>query len=139
MENFNDENDFKLEEDEDEIAGEQVQEDTIQKQNDHSINWLIPEVSKKEEGEQLSASMVPMELDNQKSKPISDSHPESKNIPDVKTSAVTGVGLQELLQLIDEKLMQNDKVQQSQRVMERSEFDRKWRPTSPEKMGIAME
>ncbi|KAL3617385.1 hypothetical protein CASFOL_038798 [Castilleja foliolosa] len=39
----------------------------------------------------------------------------------VKTSAVTGVGLQELLELIDDKLGPC-------RVVERSVFDRKWRP-----------
>ncbi|CAA0839700.1 GTP-binding protein - chloroplastic [Striga hermonthica] len=43
----------------------------------------------------------------------------------VKTSAVTGVGLQELLEIIDEKLGQC-------RVVERGVFDRKWRPPRDE-------
>lgn len=44
----------------------------------------------------------------------------------VKTSAVTGVGLQELLALIDRKLTEQ------QNVVQRSygPFDRKWRPSS---------
>ncbi|XP_027074723.2 GTP-binding protein At3g49725, chloroplastic-like [Coffea arabica] len=45
----------------------------------------------------------------------------------VKTSAIMGVGLQELLELIDERLkIQNEKV------VERSIFDRKWRPPRSE-------
>ncbi|PIN13040.1 putative GTP binding protein [Handroanthus impetiginosus] len=50
----------------------------------------------------------------------------------VKTSAVTGVGLQELLELIDEKLG-------SCQVVERSIFDRKWRPPRREDNEIAIE
>jgi hypothetical protein len=44
----------------------------------------------------------------------------------MKTSAVTGIGLQELLQLIDKKL------NEQQTVVQRSygPFDRKWRPSS---------
>jgi hypothetical protein len=43
----------------------------------------------------------------------------------VKTSAVTGTGLQELLQLIDRKLSgQETVVQRSDGI-----FDRKWRPS----------
>ncbi|GER39619.1 GTP-binding protein [Striga asiatica] len=43
----------------------------------------------------------------------------------VKTSAVTGVGLQELLEIIDKKLGPS-------RVVERGVFDRKWRPPRDE-------
>lgn len=51
----------------------------------------------------------------------------------VKTSALTGVGLQELLELIDAKLS-------AQRVVERSSFDRKWRPPcTQEDSGVAVE
>ncbi|XP_073065301.1 GTP-binding protein At3g49725, chloroplastic [Primulina eburnea] len=49
----------------------------------------------------------------------SQSQPES--IVHVKTSSITGVGLAELLELIDEKLP-------CMQVVERSIFDRKWRP-----------
>lgn len=41
--------------------------------------------------------------------------------PHVKTSGITRVGLQELLELIDDKLKTDE-------VVERSVFDRKWRP-----------
>ncbi|GFP96318.1 GTP-binding protein at3g49725 chloroplastic [Phtheirospermum japonicum] len=50
----------------------------------------------------------------------------------IKTSAVTGVGLQELLELIDDKLGPC-------RVVERSVFDRKWRPPRNEDNEIAAE
>ncbi|XP_030538933.2 GTP-binding protein At3g49725, chloroplastic [Rhodamnia argentea] len=48
--------------------------------------------------------------------------------PHVKTSAMTGVGLQELLELIDEKLeVQSDRLKK-ENVVERSIFYSKWRP-----------
>lgn len=51
----------------------------------------------------------------------------------VKTSAVTGVGLQELLELIDAKLSTHS-------VVQRSSFDRKWRPPcTQEDSGAAVE
>ncbi|ESW13482.1 hypothetical protein PHAVU_008G200200 [Phaseolus vulgaris] len=58
--------------------------------------------------------------------------------PHVKASAITGVGLQELLELIDNKLcVQNKKGAQ---VVERSIYDRKWRPPhNQEESGIAVE
>lgn len=52
--------------------------------------------------------------------------------PHVKTSAMTGVGLQELLELIDEKLeLQNDRSKR-ENVVERSIFYSKWRPPRAE-------
>ena len=47
--------------------------------------------------------------------------PRPEFTPDVKTSAITKVGLQELLELIDDKL-------KKEKVVERTVFDRKWRP-----------
>ncbi|KAL4568806.1 hypothetical protein LXL04_024422 [Taraxacum kok-saghyz] len=51
----------------------------------------------------------------------------SKYTPDVKTSGITRVGLQELLDLIDDKL-------KSEKVAERSVFERKWRPPREERL-----
>lgn len=62
-----------------------------------------------------------------------------KRGPDVKTSAVTGVGLQELLELIDEKLKAQDERAKSQHIVERGIFDRKWRPPRDNNAGIAVE
>ncbi|XP_024185207.1 GTP-binding protein At3g49725, chloroplastic [Rosa chinensis] len=52
--------------------------------------------------------------------------------PHVRTSAITGVGLQELLELIDEKLKVPN-------VLEKGVFDRKWRPSRTEEAGLAVE
>ncbi|MCE3051214.1 hypothetical protein HAX54_049139, partial [Datura stramonium] len=49
----------------------------------------------------------------------------SESGPHVKTSALTGVGLQELLELLDEKL-------KPQKTIEKDIFDRKWRPPRTE-------
>ncbi|KNA21608.1 hypothetical protein SOVF_041610 [Spinacia oleracea] len=109
---FDDDSDYKFEEDEDEVA------DDEDDQKLESCNGSKTE----EEG------------------PDSHPGPESQHIPLVKTSAVTRVGLQELLELIDEKLVQIDKEQLSSRkVQEKGEFDRKWRPTQAENVSVAME
>ncbi|KAM7520368.1 hypothetical protein LguiB_019330 [Lonicera macranthoides] len=62
---------------------------------------------------------------------ISHSQTESP-VPRVETSAVTGVGLQELLELIDGKL-------QSQRVVKSNIINRKWRPPREEDSRIVVE
>ncbi|XP_004231950.1 GTP-binding protein At3g49725, chloroplastic isoform X2 [Solanum lycopersicum] len=56
----------------------------------------------------------------------------SESAPHVKTSALTGVGLQELLELLDEKL-------KPQKTIEKDIFDRKWRPPRTEDARIAVE
>lgn len=52
--------------------------------------------------------------------------------PDVKVSAITGVGLQELLEIMDERLKVQDNQQKATGVVERDFetdiFNRKWRP-----------
>ncbi|KAK6151124.1 hypothetical protein DH2020_016056 [Rehmannia glutinosa] len=60
------------------------------------------------------------------------SQSQSESTCHVKTSAVSGVGLQELLEIIDEKLGPGP-------VVERSVFDRKWRPPCSEDNEIAVE
>ncbi|KAI3813420.1 hypothetical protein L1987_18142 [Smallanthus sonchifolius] len=51
--------------------------------------------------------------------------------PHVKTSGITRVGLQELLELIDDKL-------KTDKVVERSVFDRKWRPPQKQDAGVVV-
>ncbi|KAK4393503.1 GTP-binding protein, chloroplastic [Sesamum angolense] len=63
---------------------------------------------------------------------VKSSQSQSESNGHVKTSAVTGVGLQELLELIDEKLGPSH-------VVERSIFDRKWRPPRREDNNVAVE
>ncbi|XP_010248316.1 PREDICTED: GTP-binding protein At3g49725, chloroplastic [Nelumbo nucifera] len=50
-----------------------------------------------------------------------DSYSQPQDVQHVETSAIMGVGLQELLSLIDEKL-------KTQKALERSSLNRKWRP-----------
>lgn len=60
----------------------------------------------------------------------------SESIPHIKTSAFTGVGLQELLELIDDRLKtENEKLPEP----ESNIFNRKWRPPRSEDNGIAVE
>ncbi|KAI3712992.1 hypothetical protein L1987_71562 [Smallanthus sonchifolius] len=51
--------------------------------------------------------------------------------PHVKTSGITRVGLQELLELIDDKL-------KTDKVVERSVFERKWRPPQKQDAGVVV-
>ncbi|XP_009606876.1 GTP-binding protein At3g49725, chloroplastic [Nicotiana tomentosiformis] len=57
---------------------------------------------------------------------------ESATDTHVKTSALTGVGLQELLELLDERL-------KPQKTIEKNIFNRKWRPPRTEDSRIAVE
>nr|XP_043606097.1 GTP-binding protein At3g49725, chloroplastic [Erigeron canadensis] len=61
----------------------------------------------------------------------SPSKPHHEFTADVKTSAVTRVGLQELLDLIDDKL-------KTEKLVERSVFDRKWRPPREQATGVVV-
>ncbi|XP_022945023.1 GTP-binding protein At3g49725, chloroplastic [Cucurbita moschata] len=58
--------------------------------------------------------------------------------PHVRISAKFGVGLRELLELIDDKLkVDQDERLKTQNVLERSIFERKWRPSQMEANGAA--
>jgi hypothetical protein len=59
--------------------------------------------------------------------------------PHVRTSAITGVGLQELLELIDEKLRIQDEKLKAEKVVQSGVFNRKWRPPRTEDAGVAVE
>ncbi|KAJ9564184.1 hypothetical protein OSB04_000150 [Centaurea solstitialis] len=56
---------------------------------------------------------------------------DSEYEPDVKTSALTRVGLQELLHLIDDKL-------KTEETVERNVFERKWRPPRDHDTGVVV-
>ncbi|KAJ0097745.1 hypothetical protein Patl1_28462 [Pistacia atlantica] len=68
-----------------------------------------------------------------------DSQSQDQHAPDVKISAITGVGLQELLQIIDERLKILDNKQKATNVVERDIFHKKWRPPRTEDSSIAVE
>lgn len=62
-----------------------------------------------------------------------DSQAQSEPLPHVKTSALTGVGLQELLELIDERA-----TQMPQNTPDATIFNRKWRPPRTEDADVAI-
>lgn len=144
-ENFEYDYNDNFDEDEDEFADEQQlqgdETDDRQLQSEYSDGWLQPESDE----EQVYASQGWTASGSQKGISVDESKTEAKDVdshtqmPHVKTSAVTGLGLKELLGLIDEKLMQLDEEQRSGTVVERSVFDRKWRPSRVKEAGIAVE
>lgn len=148
-ENFEENYEDNFDEEEGEIGDElQLQEDeTMENQEiEYSDGWLGPGSDQESDEEQVYASMGwkkglgdEKKVSNEEGDSEADSTKE--HVPHVKTSAVTGVGLQELLELIDEKLTKlEEERRQSQRVVGRSVFDRKWRPPPrAEDTGIAVE
>lgn len=87
-------------------------------QNASFVGWEASEEQQKESPK--DQGMIGKDLGSQ--------HESS---PHVKTSAIMGVGLQELLKLIDEKL-------KTERVVERGIFDCKWRPPRAEDTSVAV-
>ena len=120
-----------------ELSYGDVQETMDDHEGDYSDGWLS---AGGEESEDDSGSLHKWKtLDDQQSGSFEDRRMTKKDscsqpqcIPHVKTSAMMGVGLQELLELIDEKL-------DTQMVVERNSFDRKWRPPRTEDAGTAVE
>ncbi|CAF2084860.1 unnamed protein product [Brassica napus] len=106
---------------EDSIAEETeatVDEDQIQNQEDDSDEWLLSEDENVSDSELWK---VPEEAKVDAAQ---------KSGPDVRVSALTGVGLKELMYLIDEKLSGEDEKRKSETIVERNDFQsRKWRPS----------
>jgi len=129
-----DEDNFKVEEDD--VKSELLAENEGMKEvgfetmeeKDYSDGWLYDDLV--DEGDRQNES-IEKHSDLDKDNSIGPSGPH------VKTSAITGVGLQELLELIDQKLsVLNNKGAQ---VVERSIYERKWRPPQNQESGIAVE
>ncbi|GFZ18841.1 GTP-binding protein, HflX [Actinidia rufa] len=103
-------------------------------QSDYSNGWILSE----DEDETLNEMGWKTPNDQQSmvseegTKTENSSHSQSLSVPHVKTSAIMGVGLQELLELIDSKL-------KSQNVVERNIIDRKWRPPRTEDTDMTVE
>ncbi|KAJ0253720.1 GTP-binding protein [Hirschfeldia incana] len=95
-----------------------VDEDQIQNQEDDSDEWLLSE------DENVSDSEL------WKVPEVAKVDAAQKSGPDVRVSALTGVGLKELMYLIDEKLNGEDEKRKSETIVERNDFQsRKWRPS----------
>ncbi|KAI9089374.1 hypothetical protein K1719_029653 [Acacia pycnantha] len=99
-------------------------EDTLVDEDDSFLPWTVceqqNEPSNKDRGMENACNVGP-------------------SGPHLRTSAITGVGLQELLELIDEKLKIQDEKSKTTKMAEGSIFNRKWRPPRPEDSGIQVE
>lgn len=106
---------------------------------DYSDGWLLSEDDQENVDEYWKTP------DDQQSEPTkidlmeNDSQSQDQHAADVKISAITGVGLQELLQIIDERLKILDNKQKAPNVVEGDIFHRKWRPPRAEDSSIAVE
>ncbi|XP_041017024.1 GTP-binding protein At3g49725, chloroplastic [Juglans microcarpa x Juglans regia] len=106
--------------------------------SDHSDGWLHEETTGKEI---LSGRAGDVKTNEPSKDCIMDKDLSSQGLPGahIRTSAITGVGLQELLELIDEKLRIQDEKMKAEQGVEKGIFHRKWRPPRAEDAGIAVE
>ncbi|XP_028764285.1 GTP-binding protein At3g49725, chloroplastic [Neltuma alba] len=99
-------------------------EDTLVDEDDSSLPWTVCE----QQNEPLN-----------KDRGVENACTVGLSGPHVRTSAVTGVGLQELLELVDEKLKIQDEKSKPEKMAEGSIFNRKWRPPRSENSDMAAE
>ncbi|XP_027331092.1 GTP-binding protein At3g49725, chloroplastic [Abrus precatorius] len=114
--------------------------ETKEEKEDYSDGWLY-EDTLVNEADFCSPSTVTDQQNesfNKENSVLKDSSLEQLG-PHVKTSAITGIGLQELLELIDNKLSVRDEKLQTAQVVERNIFERKWRPSHTQESSIAVE
>lgn len=126
--------DFQIDIEDDKLAVIQENEENL---DDDLDSWLSCE--DKVEWDDATASFAGWKTSEDQPKEVSvlpnaikrdiKSRPEYS--PDVKTSAITRVGLQELLDLIDDKL-------KTEKVVERTVFDCKWRPPQSHDTGVVV-
>ncbi|KAJ1388029.1 P-loop containing nucleoside triphosphate hydrolase [Sesbania bispinosa] len=114
--------------------------ETIEEKEDYSDGWLYDDTLVNEDDFSSPSSVA----DQQNESYIKGNGMEKDSLigqsgPHVKTSAFTGVGLQELLELIDKKLSSQDEKLKTAQVVERNIFDRKWRPSHTQDSSIAVE
>ncbi|PQQ05017.1 GTP-binding protein [Prunus yedoensis var. nudiflora] len=107
--------------------------------SDYSDGWLASEDVEDPWGEGGSCTGLKTTDDRQSESPKDWTTEKQLQLqvqsgPHVRTSALMGVGLQELLELIDEKLKEAPKAN----VVERDPFDRKWRPPRTEEAGVGV-
>ncbi|KAH1082506.1 hypothetical protein J1N35_022267 [Gossypium stocksii] len=116
----------------------ELQQTMDDKQDDYSDGWLLSEDDTADDYWNTLNEQQQAETSNEcKVEKVSESQPQ--HVPHVKVSALTGVGLQELLELIDEKLKVQDDQLKSEKVVGNSYIDRKWRPPRKEDEEVAVE
>ncbi|XP_011031330.1 PREDICTED: GTP-binding protein At3g49725, chloroplastic [Populus euphratica] len=107
-------------------------------QDDYSGDWLLSGDDQEMVGDHWLKT-----LDEQRDEALNDLgmqevlQCQAQHGPHLKISAVTGVGLQELLELIDDRLKTQDEKFKEQNVVERGFFNKKWRPPRTEDAVIA--
>lgn len=112
------------------IVSEDLGESMNKNHDDYSDGWLLSG----DEQDKVKEEFWKAEEDQQpeSTKDVSvmekDSQSQDQHAPDVKISATTGVGLQELLEITDERLKTLEGKQKSPNVVERDFFNQKWRP-----------
>lgn len=124
-----------------ELSSDEVQEIMDDREGDYSDGWLSAGGEESNEDDPGSPHRWKT-MDDQQSESFEDMRMTQKDscsqpqcIPHVKTSAIMGVGLQELLELIDSK----QELLDTQKEVERDSFSRKWRPPRTEDAGTAVE
>ncbi|XP_022740872.1 GTP-binding protein At3g49725, chloroplastic [Durio zibethinus] len=114
-----------------------VEETMDDKQGDYSDGWLL---SGDDSADNYWNNLSDQQTETSNHLKVEqDSQSQPQHVPHVKVSALTGVGLQELLEIIDERLKVQDDKLKSQEVVESSFFDRKWRPLRKEDEEVAVE
>ncbi|GMI76871.1 hypothetical protein like AT3G49725 [Hibiscus trionum] len=114
-------------------------QDTINdEQGDYSDGWLLSGDDSADDYWNTMNDQQQAETSND-CKVENNSEAQPQHVPHVKVSAVTGVGLQQLLELIDEKLKVQDEQLKSEKVVGNNFINRKWRPPRKEDEEVAVE
>ncbi|KAB2058263.1 hypothetical protein ES319_A11G223500v1 [Gossypium barbadense] len=116
----------------------ELQQTMDDKQDDYSDGWLLSEDDTADDYWNTLNEQQQAKTSNE-CKVEKDSESQPQHVPHVKVSALTGVGLQELLEIIDEKLKVQDDRLKSEKVVGNSYIDRKWRPPRKEDEEVAVE
>ncbi|XP_019458768.1 PREDICTED: GTP-binding protein At3g49725, chloroplastic isoform X2 [Lupinus angustifolius] len=117
-----------------------VNYEAMEEKEDYSDGWLYEDTLVDEDDfrSPLTAAVQQNDSSNENSIAKNDSLIGPSG-PHVKTSAIMGVGLQELLGLIDNKLSVQDKKLNPAQMVESSIFNRKWRPSQTQDSSIVAE
>lgn len=114
--------------------------EAVEEKEDYSDGWLYEDTLVNEDDFCSPSSAADPQNESSKDNVVEKYSSMGPPAPHVKTSAVMGVGLQELLELIDEKLSAQDKKLKGAQVVERNNiFHKKWRPSHTENSSIAVE
>ncbi|KAH9712428.1 GTP-binding protein [Citrus sinensis] len=123
------------------FVSEDLGESMNKNHNDYSDGWLLSGDEQDNVEEEFWNAAEDQQPESTKDVCVmeKDSQSQDQHAPDVKISARTGVGLQELLEIIDERLKTLDDKQKSPNVVERDFFNKKWRPPRTEDSSVAVE